>query len=109
MQEVNHAPQFVWPIPDLKLKVWERDLILRNATEFVFLSPEVKDNEGDEITISLLDQQRRDYLDLYVNEENNTFRAGIDRMMLNHFDAGRHYFQVKLSDNVVASRHNSRW
>lgn len=49
--EVNHAPIFSSYIIHPTIRVWERDLILGNTTEFHYWSPIAVDNEKDPITI----------------------------------------------------------
>ena len=101
-REVNHAPQFLQPIPTLVIDVWERDLILKNTSKFHYWSPKAEDNEGDEITIKLIDQQKKPFLNLKTFY-NDSFGIDIDRSMLNYLDEGTHTFKVKLSDKVFSS------
>ena len=44
---INHAPKFVYGFDQLNIKVFERDIILKNTTIFEYHSPCAKDNEDD--------------------------------------------------------------
>ena len=92
---VNYAPQYITTlVRHHDIDVYERDLIMKNATVYHYQSPPTNDYESDLILMEFRNQWRYPYLDLQMHLAtlSPSFSFEVDRAKLNYLDEGIYKF-----------------
>ena len=98
---VNYAPSYLAPPQkNHEIEVYERDLITKNATVYVYQSPNATDYEDDRIYMEFRNQWRFPYLELesQVYPTASSFSLKIDKSKLNYLDRGLYDFDIMIYD-----------
>ena len=96
---INFSPHFNGSMPDVHfVEVAERDIIIGNTSDYVYLSPLAVDYEDDTISMSIQNAFMFPYLDIEVINRIQ-FKMSINAEKITPEDHGDYSFNVILKDD----------